>query len=309
MPRSLPFIQADIDARLFHEFCEAKQNGERTSSGGRDGHSGCRWNFDSAIEALSIEDPKTRRECQRQLTLIFERHKLTQVALEQETPARKAAAFRRAPRWDKRRRSALRLFERAAELHKRGLREDAKRLNEEGKLLWQSTPWLPPALEQEAAQLQVAGRSPVQSFAELDEHYRRLSRLGRKKSDALRNTIHALEATAYDCNKNLELFDPSDERRVKNFVLAALDVVEIVRPGPDDNPSKFNKLRVGYEPPAEGGTRRVRPRKSRTGKERCLAEFNKRFGARIQNIIGAELFSKSMRRFIISSVVGRFLDG
>src|SRR5262249_52361793 len=122
-------------------------------------------------------------------------------------------------------------------------------------------------------------------------------------------TIHALEATAYDCNKNLKLFDPGHERRVKQFVLAALAVVEIERPDPDDNPSKFNKLRVGYEPPSESGTGRARPRKSRTEKERCLAEFNKGFDERIQNIISAELFSKSMRRFIISSVVGRFLHG
>jgi hypothetical protein len=183
-----------------------------------------------------------RAICTERLNLICRRYKLIQFVEKQETHARKAAALQRARRWYKRHKQAARLFEKADELEKSGLNNDAKPLYEKARSLRQSVPSLPQALEQKAWRLQTLGRSRDESFAKPAEFYSRVSKRGKKHSDALRITIDALQACA--ASWKLNWTKGAAPPRLIEFIVTVLTAAGIKYPGHKiwQNRSKFLRL-------------------------------------------------------------------
>jgi hypothetical protein len=228
------------------------------------------WNFDEAIDLLNIREPAGRERFRHELIRICALYRLEVVAEGQETPARKAATLKKAirvARWSPPDGEPLRPMRDSI---------DTLRLNLAS---------LPPALAMEVVREMQRGLTLDESLAALRTLYLRETRPGPKHSYASRNAVHRLEACACQWDRSLGGLDLKSRRRLKDFILATLRAARIRRPDPDNNPSKFNKLRVGYVPrdPALERHRAKRPRTSRAKKEAHLARFNKR----LDDLLGA----------------------
>jgi hypothetical protein len=152
--------------------------------------------FDEALKILGVVKSEDRIRCDQEISVICQLHELIQFVEGQETHARKAAAYQRARRWYKHHERATQLFDKAEKLEKSGKKNDAKPLYEKGHALRQSVPALPQALEQAASRRQAHGLSWDESLGELRSFHEQHSRSGLKPSDALRFTVHALQAFA-----------------------------------------------------------------------------------------------------------------
>jgi hypothetical protein len=78
------------------------------------------------------------------------------------------------------------------------------------------------------------------------------------------------------------LFDLNVQQLIKDFILAVLEAANIKHPCPDENPSRFNKLRIGYVLPASVGPKRRRI--GRAEKEKRLSSFNNQLDAKIEHV-------------------------
>jgi hypothetical protein len=180
------------------------------------------WYFDDALDILGITGTEDRARCTDQLKVICNSYWLNRfVEKEQETDARKAAAFQRAHRWSKRHERAVRLFETAEKLEKSGKKNDAKPLYEKAISLSRSAPTLPQSLEQEAWRLQAKGLSRDQSFTKLSSLHKQHSRLGQKPSEALRLAFCDLQTFAAD-NGLIWIETSRAPRKLINFIAAVL---------------------------------------------------------------------------------------
>jgi hypothetical protein len=181
--------------------------------------------LDKALVILDIKNAEDRIRRIEQLKLICNLHKLIRLVEGQETDARKAEAFQRAPRWYKRRDQAARLLKKADELEKSGKKNHTKPLYEKARSLLQSVPSLPQALEQEAWRLQALGLSRDESFGKLRDFHKQHSRAGRKASDALSFTVHALQAFA--ASKGLIWTEGRAPPKLIKFIAAVLRSAKI----------------------------------------------------------------------------------
>jgi hypothetical protein len=140
--------------------------------------------------------------------------------------------------------------------------EAVRQIREEIRVLHNRN-WLPQSLEQEVARLQSStGRSFEDCCRELMKKYRSRSTPGHNETNALRATIHALQAFASGID---EKFTWKDRRknsghtqrrrsttRGRNipqelipFLVAVLDAAGIKHPNTVTSPSKFRRLMAG----------------------------------------------------------------
>jgi hypothetical protein len=157
LPRRRPLTQNDIKARERFWFApipvgiQSKDGKQNLSS---------RWDFGDALECLGITNTDARTKYQERLDLICKLHWLTRFGEGQETPARKAEAFQRAPRQYKRRQAALEQAKKADKLEGKAEADAADRLRRQAvRVLGQ--PYLPQALELEAARLSQSQESSL----------------------------------------------------------------------------------------------------------------------------------------------------
>jgi hypothetical protein len=133
--------------------------------------------------------------------------------------------------------------------------------------------WLPQSLEQEVKRLQLfTGRSFEDCCRELMKQYRSRSTPGHNETNALRNTIHALQAFVSDIDDKFAWMDrrksSGHTRRRRStttgrnippalipFLVAVLDAAKIEHPSTEGSLSKFRRLmagprRLGANPPS-----------------------------------------------------------
>jgi hypothetical protein len=223
----------------------------------------CLYNFDEALEILglgSVKAPRKRRY-EHELTFICRAHELALCAEEKETAARKAEALQRAPRLYRRRQQALKRIAAAQQRKERGEGVPADReTTREAMRILRNQNWLPQSLEQEVMRLQLStGSSFEDCCRELMKQYRSRSTPGRNETNALRNTIHALQAFASDIDSKFAWMDRRKnsghmQRRrstttgrnippaLIQFLVAVLDAACIKHPDTADSPSKFRRL-------------------------------------------------------------------
>jgi hypothetical protein len=103
-------------------------------------------------------------------------------------------------------------------------------------------PSLPQALEQEAWRLQALGLSRDESFAKLRNFHKQHSRSGRKASDALSFTVHALQEFA--ASNGLTWTKGSAPPKLIKFIAAVLRSANIKKCGREliENRSRFLDL-------------------------------------------------------------------
>jgi hypothetical protein len=208
--------------------------------------SGIFWDFGDAFDALGVSDLRRRKLC-KELSLICQLYWLTVKGEKQETPARKAEAFKKARRQYPKRQRALKQLEKARKLRAKGNVNGAERIEKKANRTLQH-PWLPAALEYEAARLQLNGTDPVQSFIELDKRYRQQSRGGNEQSFALIQTVHRLQGFASKVDEKLTWRSRNIPPKLISFVIAVLNAASIKHPNFEDNPSKFRLLMIKSNP-------------------------------------------------------------
>jgi len=229
MPRRSPFTQRDIQDRQKFMSC------------------GIFWGFGDAFDVLGISDLRRQELCNEELGLICRLYWLTVKGEKQETPARKAEAFKKARRQYPKRQRALEQLEKARNLRNKGDVDGADRIRKKAIHTLQQFS-LPTALEQEAGRLQLKGSDPVQSFIELDKRYRRLSRAGNKQSIALIQTVRRLQGFASNLDDKLTWRSRNIPPKLISFIIAALNAASINHPDFEDNPSKFRLLMIKSQP-------------------------------------------------------------
>ena len=121
MPRPSPFVETDLRERQRFGFGPADNPRALKKLDG---------NYDEALRTLAV-DENLRRRCAEELDCILRLYGLKKLVERQETPGRKAQAFRKEPRWRKQR--------------------------DHGR---KHAPRLPPALEQEIWREALKRRSP-----------------------------------------------------------------------------------------------------------------------------------------------------
>jgi hypothetical protein len=242
MPRRAPLTQRQIEDRQKFGFGPRKAIPRRPD--GAPEQKVRSYNFGNAFYWLGEMDAKTRGARERELNTIVCAHKLALCVEKQETPAAKAEALQRAPRLYPHRQRALACIQ-ATRLDKDPV---AQRRRSEAMCVLKDKRWLPQSLEQEVARLQLSsGRSFEECCKELETWYRSKSRWGRNETNALRNTMHALQALACGVNKKLTW------QRGKNispdligFLTDVLDAAKIECPSYEDSPAKFRRLLIGH---------------------------------------------------------------
>jgi hypothetical protein len=223
MPRRQPFTQQNVDDRR-NILSEA-------SSG----------DFGDVLDYLGISHIPTRERCIKELGLIAGLYWVTLRGEQQETPASKAEAFKKAPRQHPKRQRAFELRAKARKLLDQGNQQEAKRITAVASRIFRQ-PWLAPSLEYEAARLQSQGLDPYQSYVELENKYRRQSRGGRCESFALMQTIHRLQDFASNLDDKLTWRIRRIPPKLIPFLIAFLEKAGIDHPNFVTNPSKFRKL-------------------------------------------------------------------
>jgi hypothetical protein len=226
MPRKAPLTQKDIKERM-----------RRFDSDS--------WDFEAAFECLGISNVELRERCGEWLNLICRLYWATKLGEQQETPARKAEAFkmarRRWPRW----RRLTEQLEKAPKLHSKEKQTAASGSRALEQL------WLPKFLEQEAARLPFYDPAdPRGAFADLEACYRRRSRSGRHQSRALEDTVRRIQGAASEIDERLnwrrgETCPP----RLIPFIDEVLNAARIPHPDPADNASRFRRLMFRAPPP------------------------------------------------------------
>jgi hypothetical protein len=189
---------------------------------------------------LGISEVSTESEVK--LSVICLLHWITVLGEKQETPARKAEAFKKARRQYPKRQRALEQLEKARKLRDEGNVDGAKRIE---KMANRTLPhsWLPTALEQEAGRLaQSEGLTRIEAYVELEKRYRRRSVPGRRESHTLAQTIRRLQDLAWSVDRKLSWRNRTIPPRLISFLQAALMAAGIQYPSYDHNPSKFRKL-------------------------------------------------------------------
>jgi len=245
MPRPNPFTQADIEARSrltgLPQIAdpEADMPACPPEGGITPAMRRGAWDFSAAMDTLRVRHMEDRRRCENELILICVINKQGMLAEAQETPGRKARALQLAPQKKRRQK-----------------------------------PFLPQSLEQEA--VRALGRIPQSrgDFALLRRKMMRMTRRGRYKSWALRNTIHALQACAATWSKNKLIWDESrraPSKRLLKFIVQALGAANIQHPDPEENYSKFVSLMLRPRKPTERQVERP-PEQPLSEAERRLAK-------------------------------------
>jgi hypothetical protein len=200
------------------------------------------WDFEEALDCLEMSKDALKERCGEQLSLICRLYWATKLGEQQETPARRAAALRKAQRQWPRRRDAIEQLKKAERSIEQG-RKRAEQITDQAKRSL-NQPWLPQSLEQEAARLpSFNAADPRPAFADLEEQYRRRSRAGRHQSRALEDTVHRLQAAASDIDKYLTWYEgESCPPGLIPFIEAVLNAAAISYPDPIDNASRFRRL-------------------------------------------------------------------
>jgi hypothetical protein len=257
MPRREPVTSRDIEKRRAFGFgprgAISMREGTPAHCANNDQISSRRYNFDEALEILGLADASAERKRagERELDSIVRAHRLALRVEDEETPARKVEALH----------SAIRLYpdlERA--LHRiadtRLSEKDIKQALEQYQR--KNGRRLPLSLEHEVIRLQLSsGHSFADCCQELRDRYRLKSKPGHNKTDALRNTIHRLQAFASAIRAELTWTkrEASEQRRAKaagrsipadliGFLIAVLDAAGIKHPDYEKSPSKLRRLMV-----------------------------------------------------------------
>ena len=235
MPRRSPLTQADIDARCRSRFPRALgQVGARpharlgvvpsveatSPDNTHNTRSFCGCDFTDALDILGVPS-NARAQCAHELEVIRTLYADVKIADAEDAPARKMETFHKASRWYQRRLASV----------------DSPPRN---------SPRMPQALELEAVRLQSPGFSSekfLNACKDLKDRYKRQSRAGRKKSYALRQTIHRLQTFAAEKNEKLVWDNRNIPIKLIQFVIAFLDAAGIRRyPSFENNPSRFRRL-------------------------------------------------------------------
>jgi hypothetical protein len=266
MSRRPPFTQAELEKRerlgLGPVLAKPVAGHVNFKCLSKNGQQADKWDFSDALNVLGITNARLCVRLTQQLKDICKCYELIRLAESQETPASKAAALE----------IALKRARQQIAAGKSPTMYDPQRPDHAR---------LPAMLEMEVGAEMRQGSTLETSLVAVQARYRRAIKPGRKASIASQHTIQALEAWAAQYKPELDWLDLKNQRRLKNFVLAVLEAAKIKHPDPEENASKFNKLRTGYTPPAVDAKSR-RPRISRAEKEQRLAEFNARFDRRIR---------------------------
>jgi hypothetical protein len=157
---------------------------------------------------------KDRQAFAHQMHEIVRTYELERRIEDEETLARKAAAFHRALKWYGRRTA-----------------RDSDRL--------------PMALEQELLQRQLDTGLPLPDCCQwLEAWYDSRSRPGHNATWALRNTIHRLQALATGVRKDLAWQGKNIPTDLIGFLIAVLETAGIEYPSHEDSPSRFRKFLI-----------------------------------------------------------------
>jgi hypothetical protein len=246
LPRRPPLTQRDIQARQQFGFGSVAFG---TKADDRKKSLSPRWDFDDALDCLGITHSYARTKYRERLDEIFRLQELTRFGERQETSARNAEAFQRAPRQYKRRQAALEQAKKADELGKRDA-EAAQRLRREARRVFRQ-PYLPQALEQEAARLSVSGGISLNdAFVELNKMYRSKSKPGGEVSYALKQTVQRLQGVASNVSDEFSWRGRTVPKKLIIFIETALISGGMAYPSYQHNPSKFRKLlrKIGRRP-------------------------------------------------------------
>jgi hypothetical protein len=286
MPRQPPLTQRDIKDRERFGLGPISAIPGSLPPEVREGSHPRPYNFDEALEILGLGSvaAQTKRRYEFELAFICRAHELAVRAEKEETAARKAEALQRAPRLYRRRQLAL---ERIAALTRAQMlpaendsgRETVRQTCEAVRVL-RNEDWLPQSLEQEVMRLQLStGGSFEDCCRELAKQYRSRSVVGRNETNALRNTVHALQAFVSGINDEIdEKFTWKDRRknsdhtgrrrspttgrnippRLIPFLVAVLDAAGIKHPSTETSLSKFRRLMAGPRSLGAGPTDRPR---------------------------------------------------
>jgi hypothetical protein len=224
MPRRKPVTQKDI--------AERKQVFDSGS-----------WDFKEALDCLESSNDLLRERHCKWLNVICKLYWTIKLGQQQETPARKAEALKKARRQYPRLQRARKQLEKARKLDEQGREQEAKQKAARAMRVLKQ-PWLPQFLEQEVARLPSYDPvDPRHSYAELEAQYRRQSRPGRHQTSALEDIVHRLQAAASDIDKCLTWYKgEACPPRLIAFIEAVLNAAEIPHPNRHDNPSRFRRL-------------------------------------------------------------------